>query len=95
MKGQKATPVSSAVAADHGVSYRDTIGYQIDQANRYEGSTDDLVQQVKDRVASRGLIFTTGEDIDPNIWTPEKVAELKSVIQHIRDSEQTIKGGQG
>lgn len=79
----------------HGISYQDTIGYQIDQANRYEGSTDDLVQQVKDRVARGELILTTGEDIDPSIWTPEKVAELKRVVQHIRDSEQSIKGGRG
>jgi len=89
------TEAITGAAEDHGVSYRDTIEHQIIVANRYEGSTDDLVQQVKDRVARGGLVFTTGDDIDPHSWTPEKVAELKRVVQHIRDSEQSIKHGQG
>lgn len=85
----------TVVAEDHGVSHRDTIEHQIIIANRYEGSTDDLVQQVKDRAARGGLVFTTGDKIDPSIWTPEKLDQLKRAIQHIHDSEQSIKRGQG
>ncbi|KAN0037827.1 hypothetical protein ACTFIV_003182 [Dictyostelium citrinum] len=40
-------------------------------------NTDDLIQQVKDRVARCEIVLTTGENIDPNIRTPEKMAELK------------------
>ncbi|ANH52039.1 hypothetical protein RAY_259 [Erwinia phage vB_EamM_RAY] len=67
----------------------------IEQANRYEGSTDDLVQQANDRGFLQGIRITSGEDIDPSIWTPEKIEKLKAALRHIRDSEQRIKGSQG
>ncbi|QZA71047.1 hypothetical protein AH06_278 [Erwinia phage AH06] len=74
---------------------QDLVEQHVEQANRYEGSTDELVQQVKDRIARGEIVFTTGDVIEPGIWTPEKIEELKSVLRHIRDSEQRIKGGQG
>lgn len=74
---------------------QDLVEQHVGQANRYEGSTDELVQQVKDRIARGEIVFTTGDVIEPDIWTPEKIEELRSVLRHIHDSEQRIKGGQG